>query len=252
MDTAMIELERVLTNLRADSGEARGALAVLELLGLIRLNGEQAAPTGEVAGFVLDSLRAHLADGVTAGLDWEQLDGDGLRGVDLIRVLEESRVDRVETPTPARVVQVVQGVIKVHTAGGDRYLMQYDAPAGRYQWIGGKQDPGDASPEAALRREIYEELALDAPPGPDACTLTRLESGWPTLNLSATYGILTGYAFTTFNVEVVRFRIPTDADTRWLSLEEIAAGRADDGRSVQGLGALSIDRLAALPPGVES
>jgi len=246
----MIDLQPILTDLRADTGEARGALAILALLGLVELDGIQAAPTGEVAGYFLDSLRAHLADGTIVGLDWERLMGDGLRGVDVLRALEESRLARVVQPTPARVVRVVQGVIKAQTANGDRFLMQYDAPAGRYQWIGGKQDPGDDSAEDALRREIAEELALDAPPGPDDCTLTRLESGWPTLTLSATYGILTGYSFTYFNIESIRFAIATSADTRWLTLKEIAAGQAADGRAVQGLGALTGDRLAALPPGI--
>lgn len=244
----MTDLQHVLTDLQADSAYARGALDLLSLLGLIAPDGP---PSGEVAAYLLDSLRAHLADGVAVGLDWERLDGDGLRGVDILRALEASRVARVDDPTPGRVVRVVQGVIKARTPEGDRYLMQFDAPAGRYQWIGGKHDPEDASPDAALRREIAEELGLDAPPGPDDCTLTVLESNWPTANLSATFGILTAYAFTYFSVEAVRFPILTDARTRWLSLEEVAGGQAADGRAVQGLAGLKPERLAELPPGVE-
>ena len=50
----MTELQQILTDLRADSDEARGALAVLALLGLVKVDGGQAASTGEVAGFVQD------------------------------------------------------------------------------------------------------------------------------------------------------------------------------------------------------
>jgi 8-oxo-dGTP pyrophosphatase MutT (NUDIX family) len=230
---------------------ARGVQDVLWLLGLTAADG---APTGEVAGMVIDSLRAHLRDGVTVGLAWNDLDGGGLRGADVLRAVEDARRRSVADPTPARVVRVVQAIVKARRGADDFYLMQYDRHAGRYQPIGGKQDPEDASPEAALRREFAEELELDGPPGPHLLAMEPLHAGWRTLDLSATYGVLTAYEMDFFAATAVRFPIPVDADTRWLTLGEIGAEKAKDGRAIspvyqQALGGL--DRLRDLRPALE-
>lgn len=226
----------------------RGVHDLLRLLGLI--------PPGEVGTLVIASLRAHLADGLPAGLAWDALDAPAppaLRGADVLRAVEAARLAAAPHPTPGRSVRVVQAVIKARRGAHDLYLMQFDAHAGRYQPIGGKVDPGDADAEAALRREIGEELGLDAPPGPAACALARLCQGWQTLALSATYGILTAYEMDFYAVSEVRFSIRTGPDTRWLSREEIAALRAADGRAIspvyeQAFGGMAA--LDALPPGI--
>jgi 8-oxo-dGTP pyrophosphatase MutT (NUDIX family) len=244
-------LIHTLRELDGSSDYARGVQDVLRLLGLTAADGK---PTGEVAGMLIDSLRAHLRDGVVVGLAWNDLDGGGLRGVDVLRTIEDARTRAVGDPTPARVVRVVQAVIKARRGEDDRYLMQYDRHAGRYQPIGGKQDPEDASPEAALRREFAEELGLDGPPDRHVLAMEPLHAGWRTLDLSATYGVLTAYEMDFFAVTAVRLPIPVDADTRWLTLDEIGAEKAKDGRAIspvyqQALGGL--DRLRDLPPALE-
>ncbi len=245
-------LSAVLATLTPRSAYARGVLDLLHVLGLVRSGEDGASPADEVAAMVLDSLRAHLADGVPVGLPWGDLDAGGLRGVDVLRAIEAARLNAVPSPTPGRVVRVAQAVIKGRRGGEDVYLMQYDRHAGRYQPIGGKQEPDDDGPEAALRREMAEELGLEAPPGPADCTLVPLRLGWRTSEVSATYGILTAYQFDFFAVQDIRFPLPADESTRWLTRTEVAAGRASDGRAVSpvytaalgGLGALD-----ALPPG---
>ncbi len=228
---------------------ARGVADLLTLLGLLR-EGPPAGPSGEVAGMVLASLAAHLRDGVTAGLSWDDLDAAGLRGVDILRALEASRLARVAAPTPARVARTVQAVIKARRGGEDVYLMQYDAHAGRYQPIGGKVEASDDGPEAALRREMWEELGLKELPTAQTCPLALILGDWGKTEISATYGILTRYAFDFLYVEAVAFPLVTDEATRWLSRAEIAAAWAADGRAISPIYAEGpgLARLDGLPP----
>ena len=248
-DTAA--LREVLSNGKAGSDYMRGARDMLVLLGLLRQAEDGAsAPAGEVSEMVLASLAAHIADGIPVLFDWDDLDAAAPRGVDILRALEQARLQASESPSPARVVNVVQGVIKARRGGEDVYLMQYDTHAHRYQPLGGKQDPGDADTAAALRRELMEELPLSFLPTEDDCTLTLLRADWRTQTISATYGILTAYAMDFYAVSYIGFEIVTDEDTRWLTRAEIGSLVCADGRAItsayqQGLGLELID---ALPP----
>lgn len=247
-------LAGVLDELAHSSDYTRGVLDVLRLLGLIRMEGNEARPAGKVPAMVLNSLRAHLQDGVTVGLNWDDLDTEGLRGVDILRAIEAARLARVMEPTPGRLAQAAVAVIKAQWGNESLYLMQYDAHAGRYQPIGGKQEASDRDLAETLRREMAEELGLPGPPGPKDCTLRPILQEWCTTELSATYGILTRYTFAFFNVENVRFPLTTNDDTRWLTRDEIAAGRARDGRVVSPLygEALGLALLDELPADVVS
>jgi 8-oxo-dGTP pyrophosphatase MutT (NUDIX family) len=249
----MADLAGVLDSLSAETDYARGALDVLAVFGLVTLDAGRAEPAGMVAAMVIDSLRAHLTDGVSVGLHWDDLEAESPRGVDILRAFEHARVTRVNRPTPARVVEAAQSIIKMRRSETDLYLMQFDGHAGRYQPIGGKREPFDADAEAALRREIAEELQLAAPPGPDQITLEPVGEGWVETTLSATYGILTQYTFSFFRAGDIQFAIPLDEDTRWLTRAEIAAGRAEDGRAISPiyLQALGLDLLDNLPAGLE-
>jgi 8-oxo-dGTP pyrophosphatase MutT (NUDIX family) len=226
---------------RPDTPYARGVRDALRLLGLLQ---DDDRPTGEITGMVVDTLRAHLQDGVTVGFDWES------RGVDWLRIVETARLAAVPHPTPARVTCVTQAVIKRRVAGDDLYLMQYDALAGQFQPLGGKQDVEDPDSAFALRREIAEELGLVETLSTEACGLSLLVEGWTTAVLSATYGLLTHYTFDVYHVTHLEFEPPTDHKTCWLTRAAILAGRAADGRAITDLyqQALGIARLDALPP----
>jgi len=230
-------LATLLRERRAVDEYTRGALDVLALLGLVDVS--TAAPPSELAALALDALAAHLADGVPAALDTGLL-----RPPEVLRAVETARMARVERPTPSRTVRVVGAVIKRRRPAGDEYLMQYDAPAGWYQPPGGKVEPGE-SEEAALHRELAEELDLHIEPA----VLARLEPAWETQALSATYGVLTAYVMDFFHVQVSVRPIGEDALTRWLNVEEIEAGQAQDGRPisrvlVEAVGRARLDALA--------
>jgi 8-oxo-dGTP pyrophosphatase MutT (NUDIX family) len=229
----------------------RGVCDLLRLLGWLE-DGLPPDANEDVRAMLIGSLRAHLEDGVAVGLDWNDLDREGLRGVDLLRAVEAARLAAVGQPAPARVVKAAQAVIRASRGGEDLYLMQWDAHAGRYQPIGGKLAAGDADTAAALRREMMEELGLAAIPGPELCALALLRSGWRTMAVSATYGLLTAYEMDFYAVSGIRFPIRVDADTRWLTFTEIAGQMAADGRAVSPVYAegLGLDALVRAPVGV--
>ena len=230
----------------------RGVLDVLRLLNLITIEDRHGVPTGEVARMVLDSLIAHAKEGTSVSFNWNDLDMEGVRGVDLLRSVEGERLRRSEAGA-GRSVRVVQAVIKARRADVDYYLMQYDAHAQQYQPIGGKVDPTDFDGESALRREIAEELGFDTPPDPDQCKLSLLKAGWLTTKISPTYGILTEYTFDFYHVVAVLFPITQTGYTRWLRRGEIERARADDSRSISTiyLEALGMDMLGELPPTID-
>jgi 8-oxo-dGTP pyrophosphatase MutT (NUDIX family) len=246
-------LDVALGKLSVDTEYAHGVFDMLEVLGLVRIDEGQAVPTGRVAAMMLDSLRAHLIDGVVAGLRWSDLAAEGVRGVDILRAIEASRLARVSRPTPARVVRAAQAVIKSRReqngVAEDIYLLQYDAHAGRYQAIGGKHEPGDRDMIDTLHREMMEELELEDPP---RCTLEILGEGWEETTLSATYGILTQYTFSFYQVRDIDFPIEINSITRWLTRAEIMAERAGDDLPISSIyqQALGWEMLDALSPGV--
>lgn len=248
----MDRLAAVLDERTAGDAYACGAIDVLALLGLVTCDGGRVTPSGKVAEMVLDSLRAHLRDGLTAGLDWEDLDAPAPRGVDILRAIEGARMGRAGHPAPARVVQAAQSIIKGRRGGEDLYLMQFDAHAHRYQPIGGKREPYETSLAETLRREMAEELGLPATPGPELVRLTPVGNGWDETTLSATYGVLTQYSFAFFHAAEIHFELRIDGDTHWLTRTEIAAARAGNGRAISTIyqQALGLDALDALPVSV--
>src|SRR5687768_16231143 len=128
-------LATALRELTETSDYDRGVLDVMQLLGLVRMENGLATATGEVAQMLLASLAAHAEEGTGVGFDWNELDGEGLRGVDLVRVFEESRAQRNSAAGAERSVHVVQAIIKGVRENLDYYLMQYDPHAKQYQSI---------------------------------------------------------------------------------------------------------------------
>lgn len=201
---------------------------MLALLGLT----SSSQPAGVVERLLLDLLAAHNDDGLPIQFDWSDLDKEGLRGVDVLRAFEQERLAIIEQPTPARSVEVVEAIIKRTVDGTVQYFMQYDVHGGRFQPIGGKCDPEDADTNVALRREMFEELALSAIPDAEAVKLRQLDTTWSPTEISSTYGILTAYTFSFYLVEVMRVPLRNDPNNAWLTRAEIEAGTASDGRAI--------------------
>src|SRR5687767_4652819 len=105
-------LVTALRDLTETSDYDRGVLDTLRLLGLITMENGLATPTGEVAQMLVASLAAHAEDGAEVGFTADELDGEGLRGVDLVRAFEEIRSQRNSAAGAERSVHVVQAIIK--------------------------------------------------------------------------------------------------------------------------------------------
>lgn len=237
-------------NLNDQSAYAAGVRDLLTLLNLAHQVEGKTQPTGEVSQFLLDLLAVHKQDELVLQFDWNNLDQDGLRGVDILAAVEQARLKTINEPTPARTVSVAQAIIKKKTATGDYYFMQYDYHGGRYQLIGGKQDPEDLHIEAALRREMSEELRLDVIPTHQEAALELLLANWRQRQRSSTYGLLTAYSFTFYFVGAFRVPLLIDDDNQWLSKEAIIHGSAADQRTIttilqDAVGWSSLDSLPA-------
>jgi 8-oxo-dGTP diphosphatase len=77
----------------------------------------------------------------------------------------------MKNQTEERMVRVVAGVIE---KGGKVLIVRrgaHDRLAGKWEFPGGKIEPGE-TPEGALRRELREELAIETEAGAFLCSST--------------------------------------------------------------------------------
>lgn len=219
---------------------------VLESLGVLR----EGRCTSAAAYLFVRSLLQAVHEGGLAPAVWGSAKSSslGATGATLLAALEQHRLNAQESATPLRRVVAVMSVIKGRAAEGDVFLMQYDSGSRWYQPIGGKRDPEDESNIAALARELQEELNLPHIQLGRDFQVTPLREDIHERSVSKTLNVLTEYSHNFYYVNAVRFALPTDSETRWLTLAEIQAGRAADGRAVSPLLRLHVaDRLAGLP-----
>jgi 8-oxo-dGTP pyrophosphatase MutT (NUDIX family) len=225
-------------------GDYRRALD--DLLGALGvLAGPDRALASPTAYYFLQSLIHGIREGAFTRLWLENGQSGEPAGSDWLGLMETQRLLNVPDAAPMRSVRAVMGVIKTVRDGRALYLMQYDRGAEQYQPIGGKVEADDADNVAALARELSEELRL--PPlvaGKDFVALPLKERA-RYRTISATLNVLTEYEHSFYHLRDLRFAPSLDDDTTWLDAEEMAAGRANDGRAVS---RLMLDNLAALLP----
>lgn len=195
---------------------------------------------GDTARLFVRSLAAHLADDVSVALP--------LDGLKLLAAAESARHERVPHPTPVREIYAVNAIIKAGRAGHNYLLMQYDENAHQFQLIGGKRDPEDVDAAHTVLREIQEELEMPGLRIPDDLALVPIGERFEQTTLSPTYGVVTSYHISFYHVQHMQFRPHLDAQTRWIDVEYIRAGRLPDGRKVSDLAIQSLaDCLGDLP-----
>jgi hypothetical protein len=190
-----------------------------------------------MAFYFVQSLMHTLAEGTLTADSWQRLAGDvcGGIGARLVDLMESNRLACSPEPTPLRVIQVVTAVIKARRSDGDVYLMQYDEKAEQFQPIGGKQEITDASNQAALIRELCEELTMPSViPGED-CRINAIVEHARILEVSNSLHVLTQYDHSFYHLTDVRFAIHTDTITRWISASELVARKTRDGYAITSL-----------------
>jgi 8-oxo-dGTP pyrophosphatase MutT (NUDIX family) len=211
----------------------RGVRDVLAALGALSTKGEVVSP---MAYYFVQSLQHAIDEGTLNEGAWLGKSNEACAGVGarLVQLLESARLNCTPDPAPLRIVRASTAVIKAQQAGQDVYLMQFDDKAQQFQPIGGKQELSDSSSEAALAREICEELNLIAQLDEDF-KAKPLALDIQVNEVSASLHVLTRYYHSFFHVTDVRFTIPLDDTTRWLPYSELLAGRTEDGYAVSTL-----------------
>ncbi len=212
----------------------QGVRDVLTAFGLLTGNGEPASP---MAYYFIQSLLHTVQDGALDTTSWQEgLTGPCSRiGSQLVHLLEQHRLECAPAATPLRVVEAVTAVIKARRAGGDVYLMQYDEKACQFQPLGGKREAFDASSEAALARELCEELSIATlTPGTDFRAHPIVEHV-QMKEVSASLHVVTAYDHSLYHLTDVRFPLHTDHATRWITAAELAAHKTTDGLAITSL-----------------
>ncbi len=210
----------------------RGVRDVLAALGIL---GEgTAVPSTPNAYYFVRSLLSTIHDSALASGSWQGGIQDGCAGAGarLLRVLEENRLDCCQNPTPLRIVRAVTAVIKAQRGSSDVYLMQYDSKAHQFQPLGGKQESFDADEQAALTRELCEELVIEGLQAGVDFQVHPLVQHVHFSEVSASLNVVTQYDHSFFHLTDVRFSVPNDGITRWIAADELAAGHTHDGLTV--------------------
>ncbi|RMF50953.1 MAG: NUDIX hydrolase [Chloroflexota bacterium] len=199
------------------------------------------------ARFFVQSLLRCLEEGALTASAWQGTPEsfcDGL-GAALTQTLEEHRLGCSAQPQPLRIVQTAVAIIKAQRNGEDVYLMQYDAAARQFQLLGGKREPSDESTAAALIRELREELGMAHLTPERDFKLYPLVEGVREMSVSESTHVLSAYDHSFYQLLQVRFRLPEDEVTRWLTMHELIHGRTHDGRKVS---RLLVNYLAEILP----
>jgi hypothetical protein len=220
--------------LRQDSAYAQAIHDLLKGLGVVSPDGKTTSP---MAYYFVQSLLSTIRDGALTEQSWQGLPDEGCAGsgARLVHLLEETRMACAADPMPLRIVRASTAVIKARQGSDDVYLMQYDMKARQFQPIGGKQEISDGSSEAALTRELCEELALTDIQVDRDFSLNPLAVDIQVDEISASLHVMTRYTHSFYHLTDVRFPLPTDQFTRWLTGAEMTSGRTIDGYAVSTL-----------------
>lgn len=228
--------------------EGHAATALLQALGAL-INAETvSSPMGY---YFVQSLIVLFEDAQREGVDlataWQRNANlnDGL-GARLVNTIETFRLEAFAQPTALRSIAAVLAVITKRQDDQQYCLMQFDEKADQFQPLGGKREADDPTVEAALLRELAEELNLD-PLASDSCQLVPLVLNKRYQQVSATLQVITQYEHSFYHVRAIRFPLVVDDLTRWISLNEIRAGVTHDGRKISPLVlSLSLETLESL------
>lgn len=197
-------------------------------LGVLSADGQQFSST--TAYLFVQSLIYSLRNSAFNPTQWSAAPHDPCSGAgaSLVRWLETHRLNCVENPSPIRRIRAVAAVIKSRQGDDDVYLMQYDQEASQFQPLGGKIEDEDASPEAALARELSEELEMEHLRLNVDYQLVPLQVAFYERSVSSSVHVLTEYEHSFYQMRAARFIPHLNSITRWLRLAELRRGVTQD------------------------
>lgn len=216
-----------------------GYALMLQTIGVVSIDSAQnIKATSQTAKYTLESIASFTEHNLTWVDDWKtrgvhrQDTGVFQNGATLLSELENRRIQLLEIPTPSRYEEVVQVLIKRTNleTGQSEFLMQYDANAGQYQFIGGRRSPNDTSLESAAIREIEEEVSNDLVFSQDYQLTCIIPEMIVSATLSPTFGALTQYHFTVYHLSHLKQDIILQDNDCWVAIEDVLSGQihADD------------------------
>lgn len=221
----------------ADAAQLYGAAQMLRAFGIVQIveadtpANAQVQATSQTAKYALNSLASYIEHEQPIVPDWK-LRGFKptvlANGASFLHELEAQRMALLPDAAPTRQQDVAVVLIKRAATASQpaAILFQYDADARRYQLIGGRHNETDDTMQATIVREIAEELPANTLQQGQDYDLQLLVAEWATQPiLSPTFGALTSYRFWIYHMQGLRQPLTLGSDDRWLTLDEIAAGR---------------------------
>ncbi|MGJ3238526.1 MAG: NUDIX domain-containing protein [Anaerolineae bacterium] len=210
-----------------------GYALLLQTIGMVQIDEAQyIKATSQTAKYMLESLISYAEHGLCWVGDWKTRgvyrdDSGALQnGATLLHELESRRLRLLAQPTPSRTEQVVQVLIKRTNpqTHSPEFLMQYDANADQYQFIGGRRSPDDETLERAMLREIDEEIANTFCYPRDYQLSVILPDMIVEATLSPTFGALTEYHFTVYHMTYLTQTIQLQQQDAWVPLDQVLSG----------------------------
>ncbi|MFG3348768.1 NUDIX domain-containing protein [Streptomyces sp. NPDC048018] len=241
--------------------------ALLGAFGVLR-PGQDPVVVSPQARCFLRSIASYVRSGRSVLDNWERpgtaeppyTGRQVLSGPQFLYLAEERRLALDPDAEPLRRTEVVQVVVKTRLRGrGGRahYLVLYDDRARQYQLPGGHVRSSDADARAAAFRELEEELpGYHHVPGRDSL---RELGTVPIVQLSRTFGAITEYRITFFQLECPVADLPVGPGGRWVPEADVLDPTTTlDGASLNVAALEELDRslpgrLSGLPlslPGV--
>ncbi len=218
----------------------QGLAQMLAAWGAVEFSDAGLRATSQPAYYFLHSLAAWLETETPIIPDWSETQGvqphAGLRhGTTLVYMLEQERQQRFPEASPIRFTAVAE-ILVVKAGEPPQFLVQWDARAGQYQLIGGRQkeDRGWREPiQQTAIRELEEELEGQVHAQAGDFTLDFLAEVPGGRRLSPSFGALTQYHFTFFHARELP-PIQLSPDDRWVTRAELLAGHTHDGQPLRG------------------
>jgi hypothetical protein len=252
------------------SGEEASAtgmalVALLQPFGALQVTGldPDGAPmvkaTAVSSWLFLRSIAAFLIEDLPLLTNWERLDrsdgpflaADVLSGPQILYLMELARTGQRPDAMELQGVRVVKVLVKRPARGRSPslYLVQFDGDADQYQLIGGKRLESDPDVESAAAFEVRRELRGNAFELGGRDRLSPLGDGPVTARaISRTYGAMTEYEIHFFQLHHASPLRLSPSD-RWVTREELLAGRTADGMEINAGGLAELD--GRLPGGLD-
>lgn len=235
-----IALDKLATE--ASIGQLHGYALLLETLGAVTIDDNlNIKAASQTAKYMLHSLASYVENNQQLIDDWKtrgvyRRDAGTLQsGATLLYEMEKRRLSLFDNPTPSRIEEVAQVLIKRKNpeTGQAEFLMQYDNNADQFQFIGGRRSPNDATLLDTVIREIDEEVVDSLVYQEDYQLELVVDDLTIEATLSPTFGALTEYHFYVYHLTGLHKPLTLQDNDKWVHVSEVISGEVNhNGKTV--------------------